>query len=167
MTTRRTFLRNSGSLVAGAALSPFVISNVQAGFSANDKVSVALIGCKGMGWYNLEDHLKLPEVECVALCDVDQNVLDERAAQVTKLTGKTPRLYKDFRKVLEDKTINAVIVGTPDHWHCLIAVAAMEAGKDVYVEKPLANSIAECEVMLQAARKYNRVVQVGQQQRSG
>ncbi len=167
MTTRRSFLKNSGSLVAGAALSPFIANPVHAAVSPNDKITIALIGCKGMGMYNLKDHLKFPEIECVALCDVDETILNERAAEVTKITGKAPKLFKDYRKVLEDKSINAVIIGTPDHWHCLIAVHACEAGKDVYVEKPLANSIAECEIMLKAARKYNRVVQVGQQQRSG
>jgi predicted dehydrogenase len=80
---------------------------------------------------------------------------------------KKPVLYKDFRKLLENKDIDAVIIATPDHWHCLTMVHACEAGKDVYVEKPLANSIEECQVMMDAAKKYNRVVQVGQWQRSG
>ncbi len=153
--------------MAGVALSPLIVNHLRGGISANDKISVALIGCKGMGMYNLKDHLKFPEIECAALCDVDENILNERATEINKLTGKTPKLYKDYRKVLEDKSIHAVIIGTPDHWHCLIAVHTCQAGKDVYVEKPLANSIAECDVMLKAARQYNRVVQVGQQQRSG
>ncbi len=167
MTSRRNFIKNSSSLVAGAALSPLVLQNLKAETSPNDKIAVALIGCNGMGWYNLQDHLKIPEVEFTALCDVDENVLNKRAAELTKITGKAPKLYKDYRDVLADKSIQAVIIATPDHWHCLMTVDACEAGKDVYVEKPLANSIAECEIMLKAARKYNRVVQVGQQQRSG
>jgi len=167
VTTRRRFLKNSSSLVASAALSPLLASSFSATASFTDKIGVALIGCKGMGMYNLNDHLKLPDVECLALCDVDDNILRERAEELNKTTGKTPALYKDYRKLLEDKNIDVVIIGTPDHWHCLMAVDAMAAGKDVYVEKPLANSIAECEIMLNAARKYNRVVQVGQQQRSG
>jgi len=167
MNSRRKFLQQTGSVLAGTALSPMVFSNLNASVSPNDKISVALIGCKGMGMYNLTDHLKVPGVECVAMCDVDENILNERAKEITTLTGKPPKLYKDYRQVIDDKSINAVIIGTPDHWHCLPAVEACQAGKDVYVEKPLANSIAECEVMLAAARKYNRVVQVGQQQRSG
>jgi predicted dehydrogenase len=163
MITRRTFLTHSATFAAATTLSPLI----NACASPNDRISVALIGCNGMGWFNLTDHLKFPEVECVALCDVDENVLNKRAAELEKMTGKKPKLYKDYRKVLEDKSINAVIIGTPDHWHCLMAVNACEAGKDVYVEKPLANSIAEADVMVKAARKYNRVVQVGQQQRSG
>jgi predicted dehydrogenase len=167
MTSRRTFLRTSGSLVAGAALSPLATSPVNAAISQNEKLTVALIGCKGMGMYNLTDHLKQPGIECAALCDVDNNILQERAKNIQELTGKTPTLYRDYRQVIDDKAIDIVIIGTPDHWHCLPAVEACEAGKDVYVEKPLANSIAECQVMLKAARRHNRIVQVGQQQRSG
>jgi len=135
--------------------------------SANDKISVALIGCHGMGWYNLTDFLKVPETECIALCDVDQGVLNDKATQLQKLTGKKVSLFSDYRKVLDDRNIDAVIIGTPDHWHCLMTVDACSAGKDVYVEKPLANSIGECDAMLSAARRHSRVVQVGQQQRSG
>lgn len=167
MNSRRRFLQQTGSVIAGTALTPLVYSELKAGVPANDRISVALIGCKGMGMYNLTDHLKVPAVECAALCDVDENILNERAKEITDLTGKNPKLYKDYRRIMDDKSIDAVIIGTPDHWHCLIAVEACQAGKDVYVEKPLANSIAECQVMLKAARKYDRVVQVGQQQRSG
>lgn len=167
MNSRRKFIRHSGSLMAGAALSPLILNNLRAGVSANDKINVALIGCKGMGMYNLTDHLKQPDIVCAALCDVDENILQERAKTIEELTGKKPKLLKDYRHVMDDKDIDVVIVGTPDHWHCLTTVQACEAGKDVYVEKPLANSIAECQIMLKAARKYNRVVQVGQQQRSG
>jgi predicted dehydrogenase len=94
-------------------------------------------------------------------------VLNERIEDVNKIQGSNPKRYKDFRKLLENKDIDAVIIGTPDHWHAYIMIAACEAGKDVYVEKPMANSIEECNLMVRAARKYNRVVQVGQQQRSG
>lgn len=167
MSSRRKFLQHSGTLITGAALSPLVYQKLHAGASANDKIAVALIGCRGMGMYDLTDHLKISEVECAALCDVDDNVLQERSKKIMEITGKTPKLYKDYRQVIDDKDIDVVIIGTPDHWHCLPAVNACEAGKDVYVEKPLANSIAECQVMLKAARKYKRIVQVGQQQQSG
>jgi len=165
-TKRRTFLRNAASLMTAPLIAPS-ISYGKVRIAAADRVRVALIGCNGMGFYNLQDHLKVPGVECAALCDVDENVLRRRSADVARITGKTPPLVKDFRKIIDDKSIDAVIVGTPDHWHCLPTVYACEAGKDVYVEKPLANSIYECEAMLRAARKYNRIVQVGQQQRSG
>ncbi len=167
MKSRRQFIQSTGTALAGAALSPLFYQQAKAGISANDKIGVALIGCNGMGQYNLKDHLRIPEVECIAMCDVDENVLNERAKEITGITGKMPTLYKDYRKIIDDKNINVVIIGTPDSWHCLPTVHACEAGKDVYVEKPLANSIGEIQVMLKAARKYNRVVQVGQQQRSG
>lgn len=167
MTSRRTFIRNSGTLIAGAAMSPLAFRQAHSKISANDKLTVALIGCRGMGMYNLTDHLKQEGIECAALCDVDNNILQERTKTITELTGKAPRQYQDYRQVIDDKDIDIVIVGTPDHWHCLPTVEACAAGKDVYVEKPLSNSIAECQVMLAAARKHNRIVQVGQQQRSG
>jgi predicted dehydrogenase len=98
---------------------------------------------------------------------VDSKVLNERAAEIKNSYNQNPQIYKDFRKMLEQKDIDAVIIGTPDHWHCLQLVYACQAGKDVYVEKPMANSIAECNVMVKASDYYNRIVQVGQQQRSG
>jgi predicted dehydrogenase len=168
--SRRDFLANSSKLMAGASLAsvPFAESSAAPKkVSANDKIHVALIGCKGMGWSDLTSHIKLPEVEVVGLCDVDSAVLNERAAELEQKTGKKAKLYKDYRKLLENKDVDAVIIATPDHWHCLTMVNACEAGKDVYVEKPLANSIEECQIMMAAAKKYNRVVQVGQWQRSG
>lgn len=168
MTSRRQFLSNTSKVIAATTLAPLAGTQAKATqkISAADKIVVALIGCRSMGFGDLANALKQPGVECGALCDVDENVLQSRAADVEKLQGKKPVLYKDFRKLLENSDINAVIIGTPDHWHCLPFVAACQAGKDIYVEKPLANSIGECDVMVRAARKYNRVVQVGQQQRS-
>ena len=167
--TRREFIKSAAGNNAGqqypALPVGFVIERQVIG--ANERIRVGLIGARGMGWANLDDALKVPGVECAAICDIDDSVLDMRIAAVEKRQGKAPQRYKDFRKLLENKDIDAVMIGTPDHWHCLPFVYACEAGKDVYVEKPLANSIGECEVMVKAARKYNRVVQVGQQQRSG
>ena len=120
-----------------------------------------------MGFSDLRSILKVPEVECGALCDVDASVLNRRADDVEEATGGRPALYSDFRRLLEDSSIDAVIIGTPDHWHCLMMVMACEAGKDVYVEKPLANSIGECSLMVAAAQRYGTAVQVGQWQRSG
>ncbi len=134
---------------------------------ANDKIRVGLIGCRNMGWSNLSDFLLHKDVDCIALCDIDQNILNNRANEVEKLRGKKPQLFSDYRKMLELKELDAVIVGTPDHWHCLQFVDACSAGKDVYVEKPIANYIAECDSMVNAAKRYGRVTTVGQQQRSG
>jgi predicted dehydrogenase len=118
-----------------------------------------------MGWADLTAMLKNPAAQCVALCDVDKNVLDKRAAELAQ-KGIKVKTYSDYRKLLESKDIDAVIIGTPDHWHALQMTQACAAGKDVYVEKPIGNSIAECNAMVAAQERHQRVVQVGQWQRS-
>lgn len=170
--SRRKFIRQTATTLAGAGLVSALPQQGIAGqirpVAAVDKINVGLIGCKGMGWTNLRTQLNnIPEVQCIALADVDQTVLDERAQNVEELSGKRPKLYKDYRRLLEDKDIDAVIIATPDHWHCLICCDALSAGKHVYCEKPLANSIEECNVMLGAARHFGKIVQIGQWQRSG
>ncbi len=165
--SRRTFIKNTALATAGLSLPGSVLAQNLSKLSANETLNIALIGCKGMGWANLQAHLKIDKVNCVALADVDENVLEERLGNVEALTGKRPKAYTDYRKMLEDKDIDAVIIATPDHWHCLNTIHALEAGKDIYVEKPLANSVEECNLMLAAAKKHNRIIQVGQWQRSG
>jgi predicted dehydrogenase len=169
MTNRRSFIRTTALAASGfgiaqslsaASLSPSGI------LGANDKITVALIGANNMGFYNLKDLLKQENVVCKTLCDVDDSVLAAKSEDLVKEGHKKPQLEKDYRKVLEDKDIDAVIIGTPDHWHCLLLVDACAAGKHVYVEKPLGNSIGEINVMLDIARRHNSIVQVGQQQRS-
>jgi len=163
-TNRRNFIKKSA--LAGIGLGAFPTILKAGTLGANEKITVGLIGCKGMGFSNLKTFLDKPNVECAALCDVDSNVLNERAAETEKIQGKKPVLFADYRKLLEQKDIDTVIVGTPDHWHCLQMVDAVAAGKDVYCEKPLGNTIEECNVMVNAAKRYNKVVQVGQWQRS-
>ncbi len=163
-TDRRNFIKKSAVLGMGLGAFPLIMKGGDV--SANDKVVVGVIGLAGMGMSNLRSILKVPGVECGALCDVDANVLNERAAETEKLTGKKPRLYGDFRKMYEQKDIDAVIIATPDHWHCLQMVYACQAGKDIYLEKPVANSIVETNIMIDAVKRYNTVVQVGQWQRS-
>ena len=170
MSSRREFIRKSSAATAGLGLAAsFPISLfARAGIpGANDRVTLALIGARSMGWNDLKDLLKQPNVVCKTLCDVDDSVLTDKANQLVEMGHEKPLLEKDYRTVLEDKDIDAVIVGTPDHWHCLPTVEACQAGKHVYVEKPLANSIGECNAMLDAARETGMLVQVGQQQRSG
>ncbi len=165
--TRRDFITKASVMGAGLYASPILMRAAGKEVGANDKIRVGLIGCKGMGFSDLSAFLGNPEVECIALADIDQEVLDSRAAETEKIQGKKVQfLYKDWRKLIDNKDVDVVIVGTPDHWHCLQLVAACEAGKDVYCEKPLGNSIEECNIMVRAAQKYNRVVQVGQWQRS-
>jgi len=167
-------LRNSTQLVAGLGLTAVSGNSLFAGttkksqssFSANETINVALIGCRSMGWTNLTSFLTHKEVRCIALCDVDSKILNDRAAELEKDTGIKPSLYGDYRKLLENKDIDAVIIGTPDHWHCLQMVDACAAGKDIYVEKPIANSIEECNLMVAAKNRYGSIVQVGQWQRS-
>jgi len=166
MTTRRVFLKNTAMTTAALGLVP-AMSGVLAGCAPSDRIKVGLIGCNGMGFSDLTAFLDHPNVECLALCDIDEGVLNKRAADVEKMRGKKPaNLYKDWRKLIENKDIDVVIVGTPDHWHCLQMVAACEAGKDVYCEKPIGRTIEECNQMVAAAKKYKTVVQVGQWQRS-
>ena len=165
---RREFLRQSATALAAGIILPQVLQSrvLRTTAAPSDQLRVALIGCKSMGWADLSDIMKHPDVQCVALCDVDQGILTNRTAEAERLWGRRPDQYTDYRRVLERQDIDAVIIGTPDHWHCLIMTDACSAGKDVYVEKPVANSIAECDAMAAAQKRYGRVVQVGQQQRS-
>ncbi|MCE5227626.1 MAG: Gfo/Idh/MocA family oxidoreductase [Porphyromonadaceae bacterium] len=167
---RRNFLQKSAFTAAGIGMAPLFGSSYQSIYgqtAPSNKVKVGLIGCRSQGWSNLNTFLQYPEVECVALCDIDDEWLNKRADDVFKKTGKKVKnCYKDWRKLIDNKDVDVVIIGTPDHWHCLPLVYACQAGKDVFVEKPLANTIEECNLMVKAARKYDRVVQVGQWQRS-
>jgi predicted dehydrogenase len=166
MNERRDFLKT-----AGAALTTQMFTGRVRG--ANDRLAVAFIGMGRMGMGNLGHAMKQPNVEVVAVCDVYQPHL-EKAIAVTGRNDKgepaarTPaRGVTDFRQILHDKSIDAVCIATPDHWHAYMTVEACKNGKDVYVEKPIAVAVEEGRKMVQAARKYNRVVQAGTMQRSG
>ncbi len=174
--SRRSFCKKSASIIAGVGMAASI--PVFAGCSRNDTIRLGFIGVKGMGFYNLRQFIQQPDVEIVALCDVDQKVLDKRIDETKKLHKKIydngskpytePKIeaYKDFRQLLDNKDVDAVVIATPDHWHLLITAYACQAGKDVYVEKPIVNSIGECMVMEKVAKRYGRVIQVGQWQRS-
>jgi predicted dehydrogenase len=170
MNDRRDFVKKSmiaAAGIAGLGTLPSAYASGTRRVSPSDRIRIALIGGRNMGWTNLQTFLKFPQVECVSICDIDDEWLYQRASDTEKASGKRPRqLEKDWRRVIDNSEVDAVIIATPDHWHCLQAIAAMEAGKDVYCEKPLANSIAECDAMVSAARKHKRVVQTGQWQRS-
>jgi predicted dehydrogenase len=167
MTTRRDFLKAGTALTAGALFPNLGYGATSASaLSPNDKVNVALIGCRNMGWANLSDFLKHENVLCVSLCDVNLPLMEKRATELQGKYQQKATLYKDYRRILDRKDVDIVIIGTPDHWHCLQFTDACAAGKSVYVEKPIANSMAECDAMVYAANRYNTVVQVGQQQRS-
>ncbi len=164
--SRRDFIRTASVVAAGSVLSLDALSKARLGVAANDKIQVGLIGARSQGFANLVSLLKNPEVECVALCDIDKNILTNQTNALIKLGHPQPKLYVDYRKMLENKDIDLVIIGTPDHWHCLQFVHSLEAGKHVYVEKPMGNSIAEINIMQKAVQKHGKIVQVGQWQRS-
>jgi len=134
----------------------------------SDLINIAAVGINGMGFSDLQAALKVPGVRLVALCDIDKNVLDARMNDLKKdgTDVSNVKTYGDYRKILDRKDVDVVLIGTPDHWHALIMTEACAAGKDVYVEKPVGNSIVECRAMVAAKNKYNRVVQCGQWQRS-
>ncbi len=134
---------------------------------ANDKIRLGLIGCGGRGRAVLGAFLGNGEVDCPVICDVDDRMLARAAADVEEKRGHAPEAVKDFRRVVDRKDVDCVLVATPDHWHALPTVYACQAGKDVYVEKPLATSIDEGHAMREAARRHQRVVQMGTQWRSG
>jgi len=160
--TRRQFLGKTATavIVAGAMAHGKV-------FGANNRIRMCTIGFHGQGGSHIHDILKMKdEAEYVALCDVDSNVLEEGAKTVEKAQGKRPRTYKDLREALQDKDIDAVTIATPNHWHTLAAVWACQAGKDVYVEKPLSHNIYEGRQLVAAAEKHKRIVQHGTQNRS-
>ncbi len=156
---RRNFLKTA----TGALASSIVARSIR---GANDRIAVAFIGTGRMGMKSIECALKQPNVDVVAVCDVYQPRLEEAAAFVQK-AGQRARQVKDFRDILVDRSVDAVCISTPDHWHAYMTVEACKAGKDVYVEKPLCTFLEEGKKMVEAAHKYNRVVQAGTMQRSG
>jgi predicted dehydrogenase len=158
---RRDFMKRAALSTASVSLAVSGVGATRV-VGANEKIRVGVIGIGLEGGFVMADFLKQPDVEIVAVCDVYQPNLDK----ALKATDGKARGYKDFREVLERKDIDAVVIATPDHWHALQMVLACQAGKDVYTEKPIANTIEEGKRMVEAARKYNRVVQVGTQWRS-
>ncbi len=166
---RRDFLGKS------ILATPFAVSALQAPFmrslraaepGASEKIRLGVIGCGGMGQGDLATFLLNPEVDCAVICDVDDAMIAKGLSICERKGRPKPETVKDFRRVLDRKDVDCVLIGTPDHWHALPTVLACQAGKDVYVEKPLATSIAEGRAMLEAAKRHNRVVQMGSQWRS-
>jgi len=153
---RRTFL------LASAAAA----SRSWAQKSPNDTVRVAVLGVNGRGRDHIAGFQKLKNVEVVVLCDPDRNVAAARAAAFEKTYGRSVRTETDLRRVFEDRSIDAVSIATPNHWHALATIWACQAGKDVYVEKPGSHNVFEGRKMIEAAAKYNRIVQHGVQLRS-
>lgn len=160
--TRRSFL-TQGATLAGAGL--LSVPTLRAA-GANDRIRVGLIGCGGMGKGDLATFFLNPEVDCPVVCDIDDRMLGEAVALVEEKRGRRPDTVKGFQRVLERPDVDAVLIATPDHWHALPTVMACQAGKDVYVEKPLALTIAEGRAMIEAAKRHQRVCQMGAQRLS-
>lgn len=158
--TRRTFLKTTGAAVTAVAAPSLIAAN------PNGKISVACIGIRGRGNSVMKSFMAEPDVEITHLCDVRQSVLEQRGAEVKEKTGRLPKLVKDYHDLLNDPSIDAFMVATPDHWHALLTIEGCLAGKDVYVEKPASHNIQEGRVAVAAARKKDRMVQMGTQIRS-
>jgi predicted dehydrogenase len=172
---RRQFLTESAFLAAAAALAPAGRSRADEApkpakeGSALEKLRVACVGVRGQGMSHVKGYThKNNSKNCVitTICDVDTAVIGPAMKHVEKAQGKAPKFVQDVRKVIEDKDVDAVSIATPNHWHALIAIWAMQNGKDVYVEKPVSHNVSEGRRMVEAARKYNRICQTGTQSRS-
>ncbi len=162
---RREFVKQSAGATAAATVGMSMLStNAFAG--ANDRIRAACVGIRGQGKSHINGLMGVPNVEVVALCDVDESVLADRLKDFKDKGWKEPKTYTDVRKLLDDKDIDVVSFAVPNHWHALGTIWACQAGKDVYVEKPASHNIWEGRKMVEAARKYNRIVQNGLQIRS-
>ena len=161
---RRRFLGRSAAVAAVSLGSVAARAKSRAG--ANDRIAVAVAGVRGRGGGLLRAFASLSDVDVLYVCDLDPRVLDERAKGVEEQTGRRPEAITDFRKALDDESVDALVLGTPDHWHAIPTIMACQAEKDVYVEKPDGHNILEGRTMVAAAKKYRRVVQMGTQARS-
>jgi predicted dehydrogenase len=160
---RRDFLKSSAATLGGLT----ALTAAGAADKPNDKFVIAIMGVHGRGKGLLSNFVAQPDVEVAYICDVDSQFVPPAAKIAEQKQKRTPKVEKDIRKVLEDKDVNAIVIAAPDHWHAPATVWACQAGKHVYVEKPISHNLVEGQRMVQAARKYDRVVQVGTQRRSG
>ncbi|MGC8737949.1 MAG: Gfo/Idh/MocA family protein [Candidatus Hydrogenedens sp.] len=176
--SRRTFMKNVLMGTAGISVAPMIIPSYVWGAEPsalpNERITVACIGVGGQGKYDMKAFLNLPEVQVVAVCDVDDNHAQEAQKIVNDFYAEKKNIpnykgcdvYHDFRDVIARKDVDAVMIATPDHWHPIISIMSAQSGKDIYCEKPLANSIPEGKAVVEAVRKYRRVFQTGSHERS-
>jgi predicted dehydrogenase len=160
--TRRDFMKST--MAAGAAMA--LLSPNSRVLGANERLRVAVIGTGGQGWGHMRYFSDIEGVEVVAICDADRAHIEDRAGRLEKITGKKPKTCVDMRDIFDDRSIDVVTSATPNFWHSLLTIWACQAGKDVYIEKPVSHNIWEGRKMVEAARKYNRIVQTGTQKRS-
>ena len=168
---RREFIKKSANTAGGIIVAPAFIKNLITN-SPNERVNIGLIGISGnrprvrgmisgRGIAHINGYAKVPNAIITTICDVDERLFPAVVANIEKLYGAKPKTEVDFRKVCDDKDIDVISLAIPDHWHALATIWACQAGKDVYVEKPVCHNISEGRKMVQAARKYNRIVQAG------
>ncbi|HWS00654.1 MAG TPA: Gfo/Idh/MocA family oxidoreductase [Prolixibacteraceae bacterium] len=168
---RKEFIRESVVMSGGLLVTPAYVRNMISD-SPNERINVALIGIagkrpsvrgiiNGRGIVHINNYAEIPNVRISTLCDADERLFPEKIKIIEEKFGATPKTEFDFRKVLEDKEIDVISIATPDHWHALMTIWACQAGKDVYVEKPVCHNLSEGRKMVEAARKYNRMVQAG------
>jgi len=169
--TRGEFIKESATMAGSFVMAPAFVRNMISD-SPNERINVALIGIagkrpsirgiiNGRGIVHINNYTAIPNVRIKTLCDVDERLFPEKIKIVEEKSGIAPETEFNFRKVLEDKDIDVVSIATPDHWHALMTIWACQAGKDVYVEKPVCHNLSEGRKMVEAARKYNRIVQAG------
>ena len=163
-TTRREFIKTAATMTAGVSTlsSLTLITRPERVFGANDRVRVGVCGLHGRGKDHIDAFARVPHVEIAALCDVDESVLNKRREEL----GGRPRTFVDIRQLLDDPTIDAISIATPNHWHALMGIWACQASKDVYIEKPCSHNLWEGRQLVRAAQKYRRIVQHGTQSRS-
>jgi predicted dehydrogenase len=171
--SRREFLSESSKVAAGIAAAGALSSCAQETvlplgrvIGANDRINLAIIGIRGRGMGLAEDFVKIPNVQIKTVCDVDENIAEDRANKLGEKQDRTPMIEYDMRRVFDDPDIDAVVIATPNHWHALASIWACQAGKHVYVEKPCSYSLWEGRKMVEAAARYRRIVEVGFQNRS-
>ena len=165
---RRDFIKNSGLIAAGVGLSSGLsMPAVFASGAPSKKIVLAVMGVNGRGDYLAKSFAKMADCEIAYISDVDERAMNKTVDGVSKIQQRAPKAEKDFRKALEDKGVDALVIAAPDHWHAPATIIGCSMGKHVYVEKPLSHNPNEGELVIQAARKYNRIVQMGIQRRSG
>ncbi|MEM7475762.1 MAG: Gfo/Idh/MocA family oxidoreductase [Planctomycetota bacterium] len=164
--TRRQFIRNSVATGAAAALVSGRAVHSQEESKSSDEMSAAIIGCGGRGGTHIGEMLKANGVTITHICDIDEGTGNSRASMIAEKQGSRPKFETDLRSILDEKSVDVVTMATPNHWHALGGVWAMQAGKHAYIEKPVCHNVAEGSALIATARKYNRMCQVGTQCRS-
>lgn len=168
MTTRREFLKKSALATAGITLGGIGLSAKSYGriLGANDRINFGIIGLHGRAYAHLEGAKMCGNTMVTHVCDVDRRELDKFAVESTKSFNQAPTKEKDFRKILESKDVDIITIATPEHWHAPMSIMGLQAGKHVYIEKPCSHNPYEGELLVQAQKKYGKLVQMGNQQRS-